>query len=116
MHRYDKSGKQEADMHDWTRAPGRSKHRQASRSRPARTGVVEGCDLVLAEHEFAGRGIVGGVFRGRGFWNREHRRCAGQESQRDLAHRGAMGFGNRLQDLSRLAAWLRKIIVTERRI
>src|ERR1700735_1067577 len=101
-------------MRDWTQGwpRRRSEHRQASRSRPARKGAVERCDLVLAEHELAGRGIVGGMFRRRGFWNREHLTCAGQESQRDLAHRGAMRFGDGLQDLSRLAARFRKFVVT----
>src|ERR1700677_3012783 len=59
------------------------KRRQASRFRPARKRVVERCDLVPAEYELAGRGVVGGMLRRRGFWYREHRRRAGQESQRD---------------------------------
>src|ERR1700731_2936495 len=113
MDRYDKAGKQEADMRDWTRrltatlhfphprvtasplsleeralarvskdgprgsdgsrrrtgqrkrAAGRApphhegselQHREASRSRPAWKGVVEGRDIVLAEYELARRG------------------------------------------------------------
>ena len=43
------------------------KHRQAARLRAARKGLVEGGDLVVTEHELAGRGIVGGVFQRRGF-------------------------------------------------
>src|SRR5580693_6751511 len=115
MHRHGKPGKQEADMRDWG-SRGGLKHRQASRSRPARKGVVERRDFVPAEYELAGRGVVGGMLRRRGFWNREHGGRAGEERERDLARRRAMRFGDRLQDLSGVAARLRKIMMAEWRI
>ncbi len=39
-------------------------HRQASRLRAARKGLVEGGDFTIAEHKPAGRRVVGGVFGG----------------------------------------------------
>src|SRR5580704_10973841 len=56
------------------------------------------------------------MFRRRGFRDSEHGSLARQKSQRHLAHRSAVRGGDGLQDLTRLAAWRWKIIVTERRI
>ena len=44
-----------------------------------------------------GRGIVGGVLRARGFWNRKHRWIARQKTERDLTRRRAMRVGDLLQ-------------------
>ena len=74
-------------------------HRQAARFRTARKRLVERCDFAVAEHELAGRGVVGGMLRRSRFWNCQHRWPARQKRQRDLARRGAMRVGDRLQQL-----------------
>jgi hypothetical protein len=47
------------------------KHREAARFRAAGKGLVERRDLLLAQDEIAGRGILGRMIRRAGFWNRK---------------------------------------------
>ena len=73
------------------------KHWQASWFRPARKCPVERSNILHAQCEIASRRVVGGVFRARRFRDRKYIRFARQVRQRDLARRGTMSFGNRLQ-------------------
>src|SRR5882672_6488637 len=91
-------------------------HRQAARFGSARKRLIQHRYLAVIERQFPRSGVVGGVFRGRGFWNRKHRRFPGQESESNLAWRRAMRVGNCLQRRARLAARRREIVVAERRI
>src|SRR6202453_2281508 len=92
------------------------KHWQATRFGAARKCLVERGDILRTEHEVAGRGVVGGVFRARRFRDHEHIRFTRQICERDLARRGATPFDNGLQYRAAGARRLGKIVVTKRRI
>src|ERR1700748_2207319 len=92
------------------------KHWQASRFRSARKRLIECGNVVRAQREITGGGVVSGVFRVRGFRNRKHMRIAREKGQRDLTRRGAQALGDGLQYGAAGAARLGKLVVAERRI
>ena len=91
-------------------------HREAARLWPARKGRIERCDIVIAQAEIAGRGILGRMLGATCFGNREYLISAGEKAKRNLARGCMMGTGDLLQHFAGPGTRRREIIVAERRI
>ena len=61
------------------------KHWQASRFRPARERLIERRDVLCAEREIAGRGIIRSMLRASRLRNRKYVRITRKIGKRDLA-------------------------------
>ena len=83
---------------------------------PTRKRLVERGELVLAQLSLPAAALSAACSALEAFGIANTEGIARQEAERDLARRGAMRVGDFLQQLSRLAARRRKIIVAERRI
>src|SRR5262249_59839948 len=73
-------------------------------------------DLVVAQAELAGSGILVHVLRAGGLRDREQRRTPDQEAERHLAWRGAVRDGDLVQDAPSARARTREARVAERTV